>query len=708
MKIRKYKLIIASFLPIFLICGCLYNGAISSAPENQFKIAIFKDKGFPSIGTPLALTPEWLHKNISRDFSITYLDSDELSSKERLNTAAFDLLIMPYGEAFPYKAFQNIKEYIFEGGGFLNVAGKPFWAAMEKSDSLWRKADIKDPYAEFLSQLGIKYYESEGGENIGLSVTTSLGFSPLQPTHGNVFPYRIPARDFSKSRENIVFVKSWKNPYVKTAHKIPNKWCLVAAKGKKNPLNPKNPEAQKNLKDIIEYLSFPLVVHELETNFAGYYQGEGVETSMEVVNSGKTAESGVVEIEFLNEAGMVVYAADKPIELQKKAQVTLKETWRPEKFESSFYKVRASLKKDGVVLDSEENGFVVIDRDALKNKPSISIDKGRFIINDEESFILGANYYESRLGELMWLKPNLLRIREDFKAMHELGINFVRIHYHHSKWFRDYFSQVVKEQPDPYFSESDMEPLPSERSLRILDAIIQLSGEQGLIFCMDIFSLVPEEMGNPIGWLGLKERMLDAEKVVIQKEFVKIIANRYKDIPWITWDLWNEPRLEKEDAQALKTWAKEILYAFRKNGDVHLVTVGCDSSLELMDELDYACVHTYEPAEISFSEPLAKPVIFQETWDPAGLDAMEEIRQKDELTKDFKAFLNTNAEGFVPWQWTRQARLWNNASEPERWDDDLGLCVREDGSLKPAGRAYRELISKTKKDAGGRSQAGLK
>jgi len=692
MKIGKYKLIIVSFLPLFLICGCLSAADKPGLPKNQFKIAIFKEKGFPSIGLPLKLTPEWLHDNISKDFSVTYLGADELSSKERLNTNAYDLLIMPYGEAFPRKAFQNIKEYIFEGGGFLNVAGKPFWVAMEKFDDKWQKADIKDPYAAFLSRLGIKYYELEGAEDTGLSVTTSLGFSPVQPTHGNVFPYRIPARDFSKNREDIIFVKSWKNPYVKTAHKIPNKWCLVGAKGEKNPLNPKNSNAQKNLADIIEYLSFPLVIYELETNFAGYYRGEKVEASLKVINGGKAAESGIVEIEFLDKEGMIVYAIDKPVELQKEAQITLKEIWQPEKFGSSFYKIRASLKKDSVILDREENGFVVMDKDILKNKPSIGIDKGRFIINNEESFILGVNYYESRLGELMWLRPNLLRIREDFKAMRDLGLNFVRIHYHHSKWFRDYFSLVVKEEIDPYFQVADATVLPSERSLRILDAIIQLAQDQGLIFCIDIFSLVPEEMGNPIGWLKLKERIVDKDKVIVQKKFVEILAKRYKDVPGITWDLWNEPRLDKDDIDLLKGWAGEIKKTFREYGDSHLITIGDDLSLNITDVLDYACVHTYEPAEFAYIKGLDKPFIFQEVWNEAGCSLNDETKQKDELIKDFNAFLETQAAGFVPWQWTRQARLWNNTSDSEKWDDELGLCVHDDGFLKPAGVNYHSLI----------------
>ena len=689
---KRHKFIVFAFLFVFLICGCRHNKDEANSYKKQFKIAVFKNKEFPSIGIPPALTPEWIYNNIPKVFSIDYLNSDELADRERLNINTFDLLIMPYGEAFPYNAFENIKEYIFEGGGIFNVSGRPFWTPMEKREGRWQKVDIKDPYASFLSQLGIKYYESDKTQDIGLSVTTSLGFSPVQPTHGNVFPYRIPARDFSKNKEGMIFVKSWRNPYIKTSNKIPNKWCLIGSKGEENPLNPKKPDAQKNLMDAIKYLSFPIVMHGLETDFASYYQGEKVEVSLNIINGGKIKESGVIEIEFLDKENSVIYVTEKPVDLQPEKEAILKETWQPKRFESSFYTVRASLKKNGIILDREENGFVVIDKDVLKNGPSLSIDKNRFIINNKKSLILGVNYYESKLGELMWLKPNLLRVREDFKAMRNLGINFVRIHYHHSKWYRDYFSQVVKEPLDPYFQKADMEPLPSERSLRILDAIIQLSQEQGLIFCMDLFSLVPEEMGNPIGWLGLRERIVDKDKISVQKEFVKIIAERYKDIPGITWDLWNEPRLEKKDLDLLKTWAQEIIYSFRENGDTHPITIGGDSTTWLLDAIDYACVHTYEPGEFDFRGVAAKPVLFQETWNASGMSLNEEMRQKQELVKDFNAFLSTDAAGFVPWQWTRQARLWNNASRAEKWDDDLGLCVHEDGSLKPAGMAYHELM----------------
>ena len=215
---------------------------------------------------------------------------------------------------------------------------------------------------------------------------------------------------------------------------------------------------------------------------------------------------------------------------------------------------------------------------------------------------------------------------------------------------------------------------------------------------MDIFSLVPQEMGNPVGWLGLKERIIDENKIIAQKKFITLLAARYKDVPGITWDLWNEPRLGKDDLDLLKSWAGEIKEAFREHGDNHLITIGDDLSLNLADVLDYACVHTYEPAEFTFIKDLDKPFIFQEVWNEAGCSLDEEIKQKEELAKDFNASLETQAAGFVPWQWTRQARLWDNASDSEKWDNDLGLYVREDGSLKPAGEIYYSLINSAKKD----------
>jgi len=700
-KSTLYSLFLFSAV-IFLFNHGVYAQEFYVPSGNKFKIAIFKENGFPNSGIPVLLTPEWLYNSLNKRFPVTYLDFFQLTDRKYLNSGNFDLLILPYGEVFPYDAFASIKEYLSEGGGLLNVAGRPFWIAAKKDNNKWKKLDIPDPYKAFLSPLGIKYYESLDKPDIGLTVTTSLGITPIVPTHGNIFPYRIPVRKFyfleqvnnGRNKYQPVIIKCWRNPYLEQSRDIPRKWCLIGQRGEGHILNPKNPSAKKNLLTIIDYLSCPVILYELETDLAAYYQKEKVNISVKILNFGKIKEEYVIDFKISDNKGEIVDEKSIPIQVDCGKTLILNEIWQPKEFKSDFYKVAAILKKGGSILDKEENGFVAINEKILKSGPLIQVEGRRFLINGKFSLLLGVNYYESELGELMWVKPNILKIKKDFESMRNLGINSTRIHYHHSKWFRDYYSQIIKQDIDPYLKVTDITALPSERSLRILDAIIQLAQKQGLIFCMDIFSLVPEEMGNPIGWLGLKERIINKKKIAVQKSFIELISRRYKNVPGVTWDLWNEPRLDKTDYPLLKEWSRQIKEVFRRNGDSHPITIGDDSSLYLLDTLDYASIHTYKPEKFTFLKDLSKPFIFQEVWDESGCSLNDEMGQAERLKSSFNAFLKTEAAGFFPWQWTRQSRLWDNIGDAERWDDELGVCVRDDGSLKPAGGIYSLLIKK--------------
>jgi hypothetical protein len=713
--IIRYKFIYLFIVIILSIIAAypayrFFDSRPSIPSRKKFAIAIFREEGFPSEGTPDLLNPEWLYKCLLGRFSVEYVDTEDISDVKRFNAKKYNLLILPYGEAFVYETFPYIKDYLFSGGGLMNIAGTPFWSAREKVEGMWRRLNIDDPYGEFLSPLGIKYYEPPGKRYTGLSVTTSSSHTPVMPTHGNVFPYRIPARDFyfakggnlylfpedvehETGQPPVIIVKHWMNPYAQMPGDIPSKWALIGAKGENHPFNPKDPSAKSRLIEVMELLSFPVIMHCLESEMAIYRQGEDVRIALDITNPGKVRRACSVKFEFFDESGAVVYIKEDTVTIEPESVKPLHIIWQPAEFKSNFYRVVATLTKKGKILDKAANGFAIKRDNMPGNSPSIAIRDNIFLINGEPSYILGVNYYESKLGELMWLRPDMLRIRRDLRAMSALGINFVRLHYHHSKWFRDYLSKVAKTEPGDYFNIADTTALPSERSLRIIDAIIQMAQEQGLIFCIDIFSLIPEEMGEPIGWLGLKERINCPEKVKIQKDFIRVLAQRYKHVEGIVWDLWNEPRLGEEDTQLLRGWAAGLKKIFRENGAKQPITIGGNLSLELLDVLDYACVHTYHPLEFVSIKGLGKPFIFGEIWNDVACGMEEEIMQAEKLKKDFKDFQKTQAAGFVPWQWTRQARLWNNKGRAETWDDELGLCVRDDGSLKPAGRAYSYAIN---------------
>lgn len=698
--------------------------------KNQYRVVMFKEEKFPSsIGLPLGLTPEWLGWNLqTQGWQVSYFNVKQLSDRSLFNADEIDLLVLSYGEAFPLEAFNFIQDYIEEGGGLFSIAGKPFWKPMKKIGSEWLEVPCNS-YEEFLSKLGIKYYQSEikpvacefnqelfnvpigkflfTESAVGVSVVTGEKINTLAPTHGNVFPYRLPCRNFMPVARSLnefgeilacpmILVKSWKNPYKKEG-KIPNKWCLNAISGEKHPFNPQWPYAKTILNHLMGYLSEKIVIHNLETDYACYHQGEQVKFEAQVLNYGRIKKALQANLKIKDSSNKIVYQIIKEIELLPDTEITIGDLWIPRKFSDDFYVVEAVIEDNGRFIDKETNGFVVWNDETLSEDKQFEINGKDFFIGGKKTFLSGTNYYESKLGELAWLHPNMLSITEDFQKMQKLGINFIRIHYHHSKWFRDYIVKVAQLPLDNYFEAADKSTLPSKRSLRIFDAFIQLSQKYDLIFCADLFTLVPEEMGNPKGWLGLAERIIEPQKIRIQKEFIKILAKRYKDISGITWDLWNEPRLEKqEDIDLLKEWAKQLVTVFRENGDKHPITVGEDVSLELLDVLDYVSIHTYEPEKFNPPSNLNKPFIFQEVWNDVGCSLEDEIKQAEKLKKDFYSALEKGASGFAPWQWIRQARLWNDTNQPEQWDDELGTFTHDDGTLKPAGKAYSLLINELK------------
>ena len=691
---RAPSLVAAILIVSVALCGALP----AAAGQRGLRIAVFREPGFPAIGMPQAVTPEWIARALASAHDVTFIDSRSLADVAQLSPQRFDVLVMAYGEAFPRDAFPAIRAFLEQGGGFLHCSGRPFAQPQSLQANVWRASDQVDPYKEFLAPLGIKPHEDE--QELGLTVTTSVGGMPILPTHGNVFPYRVPAREFYLPQEyknqpqfrGSVLARAWRNPYGGESLSPLRAWWLISASDRSHPFFKADTKAAQQLQKMMNYLSAGLVLHEVETEFASYQPGERVVLSGVVTNTGSRVSRGRVELEIRTAAGACRVKKQQRVSLPAGATTRVSFRWQPRADAGSFYTVRMVLRQASGIAQEMTNGFAISSPQAYACGPRISAQGNQLLLNDVPQFMWGTNYYESRQGELMWIRPDLGAIRADFQRMQQAGLRLVRIHYHHSKWFRDYYQDVLRQPLDSYLALADESALPSERSLRILDAVIQLSQECGLVICLDLFTLVPREMGDPRGWLGMRERIVEEPRVVWQEKFLKRIAERYRAVPGIIWDLWNEPRLARDDEDTLRQWAQRHKNTLRASGDSHLVTIGDPLSLRLIDVLDYASLHTDTIRSFGNVGGYARPVMFGEVWNPSGSSEPEEARQRDKLVQDARESLASGAAGFMPWQWTRQARLWHNASDAERWDDELGCCVREDGSLKPAGRAYQELI----------------
>ncbi|MDP8234517.1 MAG: cellulase family glycosylhydrolase, partial [Candidatus Saelkia tenebricola] len=520
----------------------------------------------------------------------------------------------------------------------------------------------------FQNPLQVEYVTSRG-----VLVKTGFAGSIKRPDKGNVFPERIPVRDFTVLSKvidkgnnflgsSVVLVKHWLNPW-DIKDKTPKKWLLISGQG----FNFERSFYQQ----IAQVLKQPFVIKDLRASYPIYENGEDVELALEVFNLNMRNEQGEFLIEVLNQDEVIysVYNKRKFIPGLNELSFKVKKEFKP-----GFYELKCSFYSEGRVVDYFKNAFLVKDKSWDDQGIDFKIKKDKFLINGKRSFLWGVNYYESSRGELMWLWPNLYRINQDFKLMNKLGFKIVRIHYHHPKWFEDYLS-IIDSKMAEFFP--DKKYLPCEEDLRILDSTIYLAKLNDLIVCFDLFTLVPHELGNPSGWISMDERITDKEKIKHQLEFVKILAQRYKNVKGITWDLWNEPRIPEEMIPQLKQWVGVIIQEFRKNGDNHLITLGGNDSLYIENELDYISIHS---ERIDIAPLSSKPVIIQEFW--LDEDLNKEQIQFDDLQEIITDLKVSNYQGFMPWQWTRQSRLWDQ-SEPEKWDDDLGLFLREDSSFKP-------------------------
>jgi hypothetical protein len=709
--------------------------------KKEITVGIFRDEDFPS---EFKIREEEFKNLVSilrKKANVIILNSDELNDLKVLNRIDFLFFSSPYFPIFSYSAIENFVTNGTNGGGLICVGGIPFQKPLFKKNGRWKFIKNIDVRKKFLHPLGIRYYNASTNgkiskfnnlifkkkkkiipsESTGLIVATGYGGKIKIPTRGNVFLERIPVRDFvpilsiydkgnNLNFNPIILIKSWQNPYNRN-NKVPRKWFLSTL-----DLS----ELKFILPELLDLVFSPLLIYDLKTNYACYRDGEDVEISFKVKNLSHNLKKCKVVIEIINEENKTIFKEIKRIKVKEEKTIKFyyspkrfnsevypvrkmyhdlsqgkyisslpdqqQLTVTPSKFSNGVYQVNAYLMENNKVIDYDRNGFVVWNDSLLNKGPNLKTLKNKFIINSKEKFIWGINYYESKLGELNWLYPNIFNIKNDFEKMEEFGIDFVRIHYHHPKWFNDYLANTNYQ-----FKNMKVSPLPDEKYLRILDAIIILANKYKLIVCFDLFSLIPNEMGNPQGWLGGRERITDFKKIDFQKKFIKLIAKRYKNIPNITWDLWNEPRLNKEDISLLRKWTEELVKTFRENGDKHLITVGGNDSLYLSDIIDYISIHTDNLAKIEVPPTINKPILIQEFWLSADLSRDEEISQAKKLKKILTTMDRKRFAGFCPWQWTRQARLWDNII-CEKWDDDLGLILREDSSLRPSAYIWKLFI----------------
>lgn len=99
-----------------------------------------------------ASDPQRLAKVLSEMYSVSLLSAAELADTKKFNRAAFDLLVLPYGESFPLAARESVEEFLRRGGNLLSTGGYAFLSPVVEKQGKWIFYDdaVKAEHAENL------------------------------------------------------------------------------------------------------------------------------------------------------------------------------------------------------------------------------------------------------------------------------------------------------------------------------------------------------------------------------------------------------------------------------------------------------------------------------------------------------------------------------------------------------------------------------
>jgi len=144
------------------------------------RIAILSDD-LPAVGTPSdpGVLRTWLE---GAGYACDLLSADELADPARLSAATYDLLVLPYGSAFPAPAVGTLRTFLRDAGDLLAFGGYPFDRLVARQNGRWAPTDELEPDEASLKPLFAGAAATEGWTVGGRDIPTVA--APTAPGRG--------------------------------------------------------------------------------------------------------------------------------------------------------------------------------------------------------------------------------------------------------------------------------------------------------------------------------------------------------------------------------------------------------------------------------------------------------------------------------------------------------------------------------------------
>jgi hypothetical protein len=591
-------------------------------PARPAKIALFRVAGFPTVDAPeipLAVLDQALE-----GLAVDAFHSPQ-DLKDRLKLRTHDVLVLPHGSAFPLHAWGAIRAFLERGGGLVVLGGAPFhqpvrWLVQKEEPP--EALPPPTPVGEVASAPANGTEPQTGSWALGarqptfaheLLIAPAEAISPagravlLDEAQWRVDPGSVPStvfeltvrfatrKDFEREDGSAGPRDAVLRPLVQVvdANGIPRACPLLEI----DRLRGSDAGARWVFASSDATLSSSFIrecvkralegAGEIEARPFAACVEEGESPRIRVtlrrpfVRKGETVPSAA-RVTVRASDGREVFAGEValagPPEIRTGEIAITRAALSP-----GLYRVEVRAPGAAWRPASTTTGFWVRDAKLLASGPRLSVSRD-WLRRDGGAFpIVGTTYMASDVHRKFLFEPNPHRWDLDFARMASAGVNFVRT----GLWTG--------------WSRAMLDPgAVDEGVLRALDAFVLTAARHGIVLCFNFFAFLPPAFGgtNPY---------LDPRALEGQKAFLTAVARRYRDVPWIHYDLINEPSyappealwqnrpiLDDHEKRAWTEWVRA------RHGDdpLALRDLWRDSSSEILslpkpDELSYAMVREH-------------------------------------------------------------------------------------------------------------------
>lgn len=529
---------------------CLTSAYTGRAMAQSAPVVVFTEPGFPAADSP-SPSLQQLH---------TLFPDAQPASEDQLRTllssASTRLLVLPYGSAFPESLWSEISGYLRRGGNLLVLGGQPFTRAAFRDASGWH---LHDYSVRFTRELGIDQYQGTPGSDgldfeVNPDVVVTLprfawkrAFSPIirlstadvssREGSAGMLDARLDALAWgTKDRRRLAA------PALQIDHwrKEGGRWIFLASE-----LAPdfyRTAEARKLVHALAEAALAGSIRFTLRPTLPLYLPGESIELraqwSLTESSETKSAEAKSPEAKPGAEASTLTAKITLFPESQPAKKIVTTVQLPPSQpivlappQGKGLYVIEAELFAAGQRRAVDRSAFWIRDEDYLRSGPHLTVNRDYFELDGKPLAVVGTTYMASDVQRLFFERPNVYVWDRDLGQISAAGLNMLR-----SGWWSGWEKLC------------DSSGQPSEQTLRTLEAYLMTARKHGLPVQFTFFAFLPEVLGGGNAYL-------DPVAIEKQKRLISTVAARFHDVPFIAWDVINEPS------------ASRHLWQMRPNGD---------------------------------------------------------------------------------------------------------------------------------------------